>query len=362
MPVITDPKSVNASQQRAAFTLVELLVVIAIIGILVGLLLPAVQMAREAARRAECSNNLRQLGLAVVNFETSKKRYPGYQEMFGTFSAGGTTGGKIGSWVVAILPEIGNQPLRDAWDDQTTYTSTTPPGWLEGPGANDQVLFPSLSVMICPSDNQNVNSGEIRPYTSYVCNAGYFRLPTDPPGNSQGQENTLFINRVRNNVNGITGVYEPNPNGRITGDRVKDGLSSTLCIAENLQADSWAFPSNTNVTTPLARFHNGMVWLYREVPGAVGPDTPIPDVTPMNLVNGMKLEANIATDGFECSRPSSQHSGVVNVVMLDGATVPMSEGVDYHVYQALMTPVTNKSAVPQVVARNYILKDVDYKP
>src|SRR5690349_8211986 len=75
--------------QRDAFTLVELLVVIAIIGILVALLLPAIQAAREAARRSQCTNNLRQLGIAALNYESAKKEFP-YGRRSGTDSQGKT--------------------------------------------------------------------------------------------------------------------------------------------------------------------------------------------------------------------------------------------------------------------------------
>ncbi|MFN3189063.1 MAG: DUF1559 domain-containing protein [Aureliella sp.] len=345
------------------FTLVELLVVIAIIGILVGLLLPAVQMAREAARRAQCQNNMRQTAMGVVNFETSKKRYPGYQEMFGTFTHDGTfgpagaRGAKIGSWVVAILPEIGNQPLRDAWDDASTYGL-----WQQGP-ANDQTIFPQIPTMICPSDNQNENSGEVRPYSSYACNAGYLELGFGGIMrnlNSQRYENTVFINRVAANINGISGVYAPNEKGRVTGDRIKDGYSSTICVTENLQADSWAYPNNNVLTQAEPRFHVGVVWLNREVPGTLGPATSVADCVPMNLPNGERLTANIRNDSFDCARPSSQHTGIINTAMLDGAVIAMSENVDYHVYQALMTPVTKKSDVPALVKSTYVLKADDY--
>ena len=92
---------------RRAFTLVELLVVIAIIGILVALLLPAVQAAREAARRTSCTNNIRQLGLALVNYHDAHKTLP-----FGS----GYLNARTGTWVSAILPYMEEQSLYDRFD------------------------------------------------------------------------------------------------------------------------------------------------------------------------------------------------------------------------------------------------------
>src|SRR5262245_10197885 len=95
--------SKNAFYKRAGFTLVELLVVIAIIGVLVALLLPAVQAARESARRAQCSNNLKQLGLAVTQYgDTYKGAFP-----VGSYAC------CYGTWLVALLPYIEQKSLFD---------------------------------------------------------------------------------------------------------------------------------------------------------------------------------------------------------------------------------------------------------
>jgi prepilin-type N-terminal cleavage/methylation domain-containing protein len=100
---------VNRSR-RSAFTLVELLVVIAIIGVLVALLLPAVQAAREAARRAQCTNNLKQFGVASANFESTFQKLPPSRLSC-----------QVGSWAVAIWPYVEQQGLADAWDDTLSY-------------------------------------------------------------------------------------------------------------------------------------------------------------------------------------------------------------------------------------------------
>jgi prepilin-type N-terminal cleavage/methylation domain-containing protein len=110
------------------FTLVELLVVIAIIGVLVALLLPAVQSARESARRMQCSNHLKQMGLGVINFEDVNKMLP-Y-----------TRTDPSETWAVLILPYIEQQAQYGLWNFSKNYYAQT-----------DQARLPSASVMLCPS-------------------------------------------------------------------------------------------------------------------------------------------------------------------------------------------------------------------
>src|SRR3954468_887367 len=135
-----------STRKRAAFTLVELLVVIAIIGILVALLLPAIQAAREADRRSQCTNNQKQLGIALHNYLSAKKDVlPGglYQE----FKTPGGTQGE--SFFVFLMPYMENQAIYDRWDFGKTVADGRKNNSLTETSPAAQVV-PSL---LCPTDN-----------------------------------------------------------------------------------------------------------------------------------------------------------------------------------------------------------------
>jgi prepilin-type N-terminal cleavage/methylation domain-containing protein len=136
------------------FTLVELLVVIAIIGILIALLLPAVQAAREAARRSQCSNNLKQIGLALHNYHDTFKSFPPGgincqnwpSSNCGSYNYGGE---HLTTWTIAILPFIEQQPLYDQYDLDLPNDRANVGG---APNPNVAVCQTFVDVYLCPSD------------------------------------------------------------------------------------------------------------------------------------------------------------------------------------------------------------------
>jgi prepilin-type N-terminal cleavage/methylation domain-containing protein/prepilin-type processing-associated H-X9-DG protein len=182
----------------AAFTLVELLVVIAIIGILVALLLPAIQASRESARRAMCTNQLGQLIMALHDFEAAHENYPA-----GTVDAAGPiknipVGHHI-SWIAHILPYIDESPLYNSIDlSLSAYHSK-----------NDRARQASIDVLICPSNPANV-----WPYSNYAGCHHDKEAPID--ANNSG---VFFLN------------------SRITRDDLRDGAAYTLFLGEKLIDD-----------------------------------------------------------------------------------------------------------------------------
>ena len=129
-------------------------------------------------------------------------------------------------------------------------------------------------------------------------------------------------------------------------------------MSENLQASDWSYVRGVDDTI---RWRLGMTWFYRlEDPATttktVGGTVITADVVnPTNLINGNKLDT--LTGNIEAGRPSSDHTGIVNYTMLDGAVKSLNDSIDYHVYQALLTPQTKQSDVPRDL---YLLSEDDY--
>jgi prepilin-type N-terminal cleavage/methylation domain-containing protein len=138
----------TACDRRRGFTLVEVIVVIAIVAMLVALLLPAVQSAREASRRVKCGSNLKQLGLAVLGFHEARRSLPttvasGSFDPWGDFDP---RGGTSHSWLVQILPFFEEQNRADHFDLARDLFAPKPPGGGPGPQADRP------SILVCPSD------------------------------------------------------------------------------------------------------------------------------------------------------------------------------------------------------------------
>jgi prepilin-type processing-associated H-X9-DG protein/prepilin-type N-terminal cleavage/methylation domain-containing protein len=130
------------AHENRAFTLIELLVVISIIGLLTALLLPAVQGAREAARRTQCVNNLKQLGVAVHNYESTHRAFPpGYVS---NFDSGGNDTGPGWGWGALLLPQMEQKPLFDAVNFSLPIEDST----------NQTSRLTRISAYLCPSDDQ----------------------------------------------------------------------------------------------------------------------------------------------------------------------------------------------------------------
>jgi prepilin-type processing-associated H-X9-DG protein/prepilin-type N-terminal cleavage/methylation domain-containing protein len=303
---------------RSAFTLVELLVVIAIIGILIALLLPAVQAAREAARRTQCVNNLKQLALAMQNYHDVYNRFPARQAGSGDQNSNSNTThrGRLSGWA-AVTPFIEQQSLYDqiyALPNQAPWNGTT---WYNA-------VIPALNR---PSDPTNVTpTGTARGTLSYCMNGG------DSPIDSFNAPPTSAQNRGVFHVfswSSMADITDGTSNTALLSERVRPKAQNSLgnvvglalgtnpltCRAAYDPAQKkYVTGSFTTDTAPGFRWADGAAWF-------AGFTTILPPNSASCANAASHWERGIYT-------PSSRHPGGVNVAFADGSVRFVTETVD----------------------------------
>jgi prepilin-type N-terminal cleavage/methylation domain-containing protein/prepilin-type processing-associated H-X9-DG protein len=332
----------GSSHRRFGFTLVELLVVIAIIGMLVALLLPAVQMVRERGRTAQCLNNLRQLGLAATNHESSRGEYPGYMQFvrrgnnkWATWNYNSatqkvyvqsTTGNEPEapfSWATVLLPKLERQ---DIWDQIVDV--------------NLQPEIRRLDVFICPSDNDALSIQD-RPALSFVANTGAWDRDQSKaflkgPNKGDTKDNGVFFN-----------LAETKLKSRMSS--LSDGAGTTLMLTENYHKTyepitpgqppvfSWLSSSVPEGTEQ----QFGFVWVVSTSP------LPGPGLDQQERIGGNEADlADFDPTVPQFARPASNHGSGANVIFCDGRGQYLRDDIDYIVYQQLLTTNGKKCVNP----------------
>ena len=304
-------------RRRSAFTLIELLVVIAIIAILIALLLPAVQQAREAARRTQCKNNMKQIGLALHN----------YHDVYGTFPPGYTARnvsktdpvtaetGPAFAWSFAILPQMDGATIFNSID--TDLDAATPANL----GIASSVV---LNEFLCPSDSVN-------PFFDVVDGGG--NTISLPSSNYPG---IFGYGSVTMNAGNSTGVFYRNSSIRFRD--IKDGTSNTICVGERTAVHKF--------NKSLPEVDSNSTW-YAAIPGVVRPGGMggmMASMTegPASMIlghvgqtmGGMQMHSN-PNQTNHIVHFSSQHEGGVQFLLCDGSVHFIGENVDYQTFRNL---------------------------
>ena len=337
-------------QPRRGFTLIELLVVISIIAVLASLIAPAVQGARRAARKMECSNNMRNVGMAMINFASSNNgALPALSSNMAITNSNNMAGFLPVGWPIALLPLLDNAALlKNIRNDASIAVANGP--------AEFNVLADGgwLQVYTCTED---IDSHRRPGGLSYVVNAGFMHsnvwgIPeTTSNIHSVGSlswdgDNILFSGNDAT-VHSATGVIwrqSTSPNFQSTIDFVSsgDGTSTTLLLTENLQAGTWFStdvnslgfgvrvyaPSNQPTSSDFVVV--GTPTLKTESTNFTIAETP-------NRPDYWFINRDLGAAPMYRPRPSSNHAGGVNAMMCDGSVKFINESISKDVYAKICT-------------------------
>lgn len=315
---------------RRGLTLVELLVVIAIIALLMGLLVPAVQSAREAARATQCRSNLKQLALGLHSYATHSQRFPGASDMpFSSTASYDWTNlrpGRRGSFLSLALPYFDQRPLYDACRSDIDNV-------MSGTLANGQrIASTSINLFLCPSDtDRGPMNGNPMPVRWGITATSMKGLNPAPSNYSISMGSQWFGGPYQGNFfgTGSAGHGDSSLGSKISGvfshvdygapmATIRDGLSNTLLLGEMLPKCSWHAQDGWMHFNSLWNATSGPL-NYPTCPGEPGYDT--------------TLDTSDRWGREQAFR--SRHRGGAYFAMADGSVVFVSELIDYSLYQRL---------------------------
>jgi prepilin-type N-terminal cleavage/methylation domain-containing protein/prepilin-type processing-associated H-X9-DG protein len=321
---------------RTAFTLVELLVVIAIIGVLVALLLPAIQAAREAARRASCDNNLRNLGIACLNFHDSPKRLPTSNRV------AGITNSPRYAWATLMLPYFEEQNVFDRYDFKQNWSK--PAAMMPFGTPNAELVGTHLSVFVCPSvpeddrldgDPQFATQG-YTDWTDSQCAA-----PTDYAPITQVEQRLIDLGIV-DDVGDRTGMLLRNTVATLR--HVVDGTSKTILLAESA-GRPYVYRQGVRIGNLPTNRVNGGGWCRPasefSLDGSSYDGATFPGPCAINCTNGEDIGAAPFPYPFYGSNGTSEtyafHPGGANILFGDSSVHFLSEDTEIREYARMVT-------------------------
>jgi prepilin-type N-terminal cleavage/methylation domain-containing protein/prepilin-type processing-associated H-X9-DG protein len=333
-------------KRRTAFTLIELLVVIAIIGILIGLLLPAVQKVREAAARAKCENNLKQMGLAIHNYESANRRLPFGKGPSFTQPAGIPVYARW-SFHSQILPFIEQGNLYSSID--FTFPPETPgmggvvnfmPAYQNPARQNADQCRTVVPIFLCPSDPapQDPNwPGQNNYYASqgaqYLCDLTGSELSTiDPTERPNGPFYYLSNTRFADVLDGLSNTAFLSEKGRGFATPTFNVDMIQIPFQSSLNAMYTTCSAQTKGATPLTS-KQGFSWVMGEMCCTTYNHVSTPNTT---SCAGIGYPGNMANMGM-CVTANSYHPNGVNVFFGDGSVHFINNNIDIATWRAMGT-------------------------